>query len=130
MQLAALLSAFILLPSLALAQVPSYGSAGWAEDWITAIDSGGSPASEGTAGVLEIATQAETDAGTNDATCVTPEKLANTSLFGDVTSGTTDPDVAPLACALGDIYVETDVPQVCFCIDAGTDNWACAALTD
>lgn len=34
-------------------------------------------ASETTAGILEIATQAETDAGTDDERAVTPEKLAN-----------------------------------------------------
>lgn len=37
------------------------------------------PASETTAGIAEIATQAETDAGTDDARIVTPAKLANWS---------------------------------------------------
>jgi hypothetical protein len=35
------------------------------------------PASETTAGLIEIATQAETDAGTDDNRAITPEKLAN-----------------------------------------------------
>jgi hypothetical protein len=35
------------------------------------------PASESTAGILELATQAETDAGTDDLRAVTPLKLAN-----------------------------------------------------
>lgn len=35
------------------------------------------PASESTAGILEIATQAETDTGTDDARAITPLKLAN-----------------------------------------------------
>jgi hypothetical protein len=37
------------------------------------------PADEETAGILEVATQAETDAGTADDKIVTPEKLANWS---------------------------------------------------
>lgn len=37
------------------------------------------PASESTAGIAEVATQAETDAGTDDARMVTPAKLANWS---------------------------------------------------
>lgn len=35
------------------------------------------PASEATPGLIEIATQAETDAGTDDTRAITPEKLAN-----------------------------------------------------
>jgi hypothetical protein len=35
------------------------------------------PASEATAGIAEVATQAETDAGTDDARMLTPAKLAN-----------------------------------------------------
>jgi hypothetical protein len=38
-------------------------------------------ASEATAGVLEIATQTETDTGTDDARAVTPLKLKNSKLF-------------------------------------------------
>lgn len=38
-------------------------------------------ASETTAGIIEIATQAETDAGTDDARAVTPAKLANYAGF-------------------------------------------------
>jgi hypothetical protein len=45
------------------------------------------PASETTAGVAEIATQGETDAGTDDVKMVTPEKLANYSGLG---GGVTD----------------------------------------
>lgn len=41
-----------------------------------------SAAAEGTAGVAEIATQAETDAGTDDTRIVTPLKLANYSGLG------------------------------------------------
>ena len=42
----------------------------------------GSPgASEAVAGILEIATQAETDAGTDDARAVTPLKLKSSKLF-------------------------------------------------
>lgn len=37
---------------------------------------GGTPATETSAGIAELATQAETDAGTDDATIVTPLKLA------------------------------------------------------
>jgi hypothetical protein len=37
------------------------------------------PASESTAGIIEIADQTETDAGTDDAKAITPEKLANWS---------------------------------------------------
>lgn len=37
------------------------------------------PASETTAGLIEIATQAETDTGTDDLRAITPEKLANWS---------------------------------------------------
>lgn len=42
----------------------------------TAFGSSAAPASETTAGVAELATQAETDAGTDDARIVTPLKLA------------------------------------------------------
>lgn len=38
-------------------------------------------ASESTAGVIEIATQAEVDTGTDDARAVTPQKLKNSKLF-------------------------------------------------
>lgn len=41
-------------------------------------------ASEIQAGVAELATQAETDTGTDDTKMVTPLKLANTTLMGDV----------------------------------------------
>lgn len=43
--------------------------------WVV-FGSGSGPASETSAGVLEIATQAETDAGVDDARAVTPAKLA------------------------------------------------------
>jgi hypothetical protein len=48
------------------------------------------PASESTAGIIEIATQTETDTGTDDERAVTPEKLANWSgrkLKGTATIG-------------------------------------------
>lgn len=45
----------------------------------TAFGTSAPPASETTAGIAEIATQAETDAGTDDARIVTPLKLANWS---------------------------------------------------
>jgi hypothetical protein len=45
----------------------------------TAFGVSAGAASESTAGVAEIATQAETDAGTDDARIVTPNKLANWS---------------------------------------------------
>jgi hypothetical protein len=43
--------------------------------------SGSPPSSEATAGILEIATQAETDTGTDDLRAVTPLKLKNSKLF-------------------------------------------------
>jgi hypothetical protein len=43
--------------------------------------SGSPPASEATAGILEIATQAETDTGTDDQRAVTPLKLKSSKLF-------------------------------------------------
>lgn len=49
-----------------------------AVSWTT-FGTGASAASESTAGVAEIATQAETDAGTDDQRIVTPLKLANWS---------------------------------------------------
>ena len=45
----------------------------------TAFAAAAPAASESTAGIAEIATQAETDAGTDDARIVTPAKLANWS---------------------------------------------------
>lgn len=45
----------------------------------TSFGTSAPPASETTAGIAEIATQAETDAGTDDARIVTPAKLANWS---------------------------------------------------
>ncbi|GAB4483857.1 MAG: hypothetical protein OHK0044_33270 [Burkholderiaceae bacterium] len=45
----------------------------------TSFGTSAPPASETTAGIAEIATQAETDAGTDDARIVTPLKLANWS---------------------------------------------------
>jgi hypothetical protein len=45
----------------------------------TAFGTSAPAASETTAGVAEIATQAETDAGTDDARIITPQKLANWS---------------------------------------------------
>lgn len=48
------------------------------------------PASESTAGIIEIADQTETDAGTDDTKAITPEKLANWSgrkLKGTATIG-------------------------------------------
>lgn len=47
----------------------------------TSFGTGAPTATETTAGIAEIATQAETDAGTDDARMVTPLKLA-TSVFG------------------------------------------------
>lgn len=44
-------------------------------------------ASEATAGILEIATQAETDTGTDDARAVTPLKLKTSKLFNKSVSG-------------------------------------------
>lgn len=63
------------------------GIAVWApQDWIVSngtawqkVDNSEDPASETVAGVLEIATQAETDAGTDDVRSVTPLKLATYS---------------------------------------------------
>lgn len=44
-----------------------------------------SAASEGTSGIIALATQAETDTGTNDTKAVTPLKLVNMPILGDVT---------------------------------------------
>lgn len=51
------------------------------------VAGGASPASETVAGIAEIATQVETDAGTDDARMVTPLKLANYSGLGGGGSG-------------------------------------------
>lgn len=51
------------------------------------VAGGASPASETVAGIAEIATQGETDAGTDDARIVTPLKLANYSGLGGGGSG-------------------------------------------
>ena len=45
-------------------------------------------ASESTAGVVELATQAETDAGTDDARAVTPLKLKTSKFFAKSVAGT------------------------------------------
>jgi hypothetical protein len=63
--------------------------------WVV-FGAGSAPASEVTAGVAELATQAETNAGTDDARIVTPAKLANwpgrkftfDGLIGDGTAST------------------------------------------
>ncbi len=46
-----------------------------------------SPASETTAGILQIATQAETDAGTIDTDAVSPLKLKNSTLIAKMATG-------------------------------------------
>lgn len=55
------------------------GNTGWR---VRPASGSGSAASEAAAGIAEIATQAETDAGTDDARFVTPLKLANYSELG------------------------------------------------
>lgn len=60
--------------------------ASWTTFWnlFAADGQGGMAASESSAGIAEIATQAETDAGTDDQRFITPSKLANSQLATDV----------------------------------------------
>jgi len=60
-------------------------------DWVI-VERNLNPATETSAGIIQIATQAEVDAGTDDTKAVTPLKLANTSLIpaGVVTSFSVD----------------------------------------
>jgi hypothetical protein len=58
------------------------GSPAWVQ-----FGTAASPASETTAGILQIATQAETDAGTIDTDAVTPLKLKNSTLIAKMASG-------------------------------------------
>lgn len=88
------------------AGVTATDDAGNAETEVTIP--GASAASETTAGVLEIATQAETDAGTDDARAVTPAKLANYSGLGGGGSGyrtlvTLGSDVSSNATSFSDL---------------------------
>jgi hypothetical protein len=63
-------------------------------DWVV-VERNLNPATETVEGIARIATQAETDAGTNDTAFITPLKLANaTSISGFVTKFAVDLDSA------------------------------------
>ena len=62
-------------------QTVSTGTIGTTSQTWVAFGTGAIAASEAAAGVVELATQAETDAGTDDARAITPLKL-KTSVFG------------------------------------------------
>lgn len=97
--------------------IPKADGAGLLDDWI-------SNASETVRGIIELATQAEVDAGTDAVRAVTPATLKNSANFTKVTSVTTD-TVLTCTVLLEVVLADTTAGDVTLTLPTAIGNGGC-----